>query len=266
MSNCLLIILVIGSCVIFGGFPSRFSNVRFFIILPSPAKLCITNKMESTLCPLCNGQGTFTHILSSCPTALTEGRYRWWYDQILKVTADIVCTAICTNKLNPENRVIQFIKADMKPKKTVKTKPNIQSPSTDWELRIGVITRLIFPEHRVKTSLRLDLIFFTNKLKKIVIWELTVPWEAHMEETYERKKLKYDDLLEQCRSNGWKASCLPYRRRRERFYRESLCKILSDIGVIGTTKSRAIKTISDTAKRTAKWLWIKRSSTWEKEN
>ena len=24
MSNCLLIVLVIGSCVIFGGFPSRF--------------------------------------------------------------------------------------------------------------------------------------------------------------------------------------------------------------------------------------------------
>ena len=29
MSNCLLIILVIGSCVIFGGFPSRFSKCCF---------------------------------------------------------------------------------------------------------------------------------------------------------------------------------------------------------------------------------------------
>ena len=29
MSNCLLIILVIGSCVIFGGFPSRFSKCSF---------------------------------------------------------------------------------------------------------------------------------------------------------------------------------------------------------------------------------------------
>ena len=29
MSNCLLIVLVIGSCVIFGGFPSRFSKCCF---------------------------------------------------------------------------------------------------------------------------------------------------------------------------------------------------------------------------------------------
>ena len=30
MSNCLLIILMIGSCVTFGGFPSRFLKVLFF--------------------------------------------------------------------------------------------------------------------------------------------------------------------------------------------------------------------------------------------
>ena len=32
MSNCLLIILVIGSCVIFGGFPSRFSKCCFLLV------------------------------------------------------------------------------------------------------------------------------------------------------------------------------------------------------------------------------------------
>ena len=53
--------------------------------------------------------------------------------------ADIVCTAICMNKLNPENRVIQFFKVGTKPKNTVKTKPNILSPSTDWEVRVDII-------------------------------------------------------------------------------------------------------------------------------
>ena len=95
-------------------------------------------------------------------------------------------------KLNPENRVTQFIKAGTKPKKTVKTKPNILSPSTDWELRVDVTTRLIFPEHIVKTSLHPDLIFFSNKLKKKknVIWELMVPWEEYMEEAHKRKKIE----------------------------------------------------------------------------
>ena len=79
-----------------------------------------------------------------------------------------------------------------------------------------------------------------------------------MESTHERKKLKYDNLLGQCRSNGWKASCLPTEVGARGFTARSLCKALSDIEA---TKSRAIKSISDTAKRTAKWLWIKRSST-----
>ena len=67
----------------------------------------------------------------------------------------IVCTAICTNTLNQENRVTQFIKAGTKPKKTIKTKPNTLSPSTDWGLKVDVIRRLIFPGHRVKSSLHL---------------------------------------------------------------------------------------------------------------
>ena len=73
------------------------------------------------------------------------------------------------NKLIPENRVIEFIKVGTKPKKTVKTKPNILSPSTDRELRVDIITGLIFPELIVKTSLCPDLIFFSHKLKKIVM-------------------------------------------------------------------------------------------------
>ena len=35
MSNCLLIILVIGSCVTFGGFPSRFSKCCFHSFIRS---------------------------------------------------------------------------------------------------------------------------------------------------------------------------------------------------------------------------------------
>ena len=149
-----------------------YVNIRFLIrtvydILPSPANLCIWNKTDSVLCPLCKGQETLRYILSRCPTPLAEGCYRWRHDQIIKVIADIVCTAICSNKSNPENRMIKFIKASTKPKKTVKIKLNILSPSTDWELRVDVITRLIFPENKVKTSLRPDLIFFSNKLKKL---------------------------------------------------------------------------------------------------
>ena len=82
-----------------------------------------------------------------------------------------------------------------------------------------------------------------------------------MEKAHERKKLKYDDLQGQCQT-----SCLPIEMSARGFTAGSLCKALSDIGMIGTTISRAIKSISDTTETTAKWLWIKRISTGEKEN
>ena len=65
------------------------------------------------------------------PNSTCRRTLRSDHTTICKVIADIVCTAICTNKLNPEKRAIQFMKAGTKPKKTVKTKPNILSPSID---------------------------------------------------------------------------------------------------------------------------------------
>ena len=34
--------------------------------------------------------------------------------------------------------------------------------------------------------------------------ELTVPWEERIEESFELKKAKYEDLAQTCREGGWK--------------------------------------------------------------
>ena len=55
MSNCLLIILVIGSCVIFGGFPSKFSKCCFhsFILSCWFAALSFALAVFLFFCSLC---------------------------------------------------------------------------------------------------------------------------------------------------------------------------------------------------------------------
>ena len=53
MSNCLLIILVIGSCVIFGGFPSEFSKCCFHsFILSVGLLLSVLLRLCSFFCSL----------------------------------------------------------------------------------------------------------------------------------------------------------------------------------------------------------------------
>ena len=92
--------------------------------------------------------------------------------------------------------------------------------------------------------------------------EIDSSMEEHVEEVYERKKFKYDELLETCKNNGCNASCTPTEVGSRGFVARSLYKVLSDVGLAGTRKRKAIETIIKTVKRTAKSLWLKRSSSW----
>ena len=83
------------------------------------------------------------------------------------------------------------------------------------------------------------------------MWELTVPWEENAEEAHERKKLKYDELVELCKNNGWKAKCAPIDVGSRGFVAMSLCKTLSDIGLTGSKKRKEINKIIKTAERSA---------------
>lgn len=70
-----------------------FHRIRFLVqavydTLSSPANLHLWGKNETPVCPLCSGRGTLEHLLSSCPRALADGRYRWRHDQVLRVVAE----------------------------------------------------------------------------------------------------------------------------------------------------------------------------------
>ncbi len=65
------------------------------------------------------------------------------------------------------------------------------------------------PREIVETSLRPDLIMWSELCKTILLVELTVPWEEGMEAANERKRAKYADLVEDCREAGWKATMCP---------------------------------------------------------
>lgn len=64
---------------------SDASRIKFLVqsvydVLPKPANLHIWGMSESPSCPLCSRKSTLKHILSACPKALGEGRYRWRHD------------------------------------------------------------------------------------------------------------------------------------------------------------------------------------------
>ena len=82
------------------------------------------------------------------------------------------------------------------------TKSGILDQARDWQLDVDLDRKLRFPEI-VPTNLRPDIVLWSATMKKIIIIELTVPWEESCGEANERKRAKYDELMTECRGKGW---------------------------------------------------------------
>ena len=110
-------------------------------------------------------------------------------------------------KKNEERTLIRFIKEGEKPNQGVKSTSGLLDLAMDWELLVDTHVRLVIPDDIVKIKQRPDTVLFSRGSKRIIFIELTVPWEEGVEEAYERKLLRYLDLVKDCIANGWNAAC-----------------------------------------------------------
>ncbi|XP_078685514.1 uncharacterized protein LOC144918529 [Branchiostoma floridae x Branchiostoma belcheri] len=174
--------------------------------LPSPANLCRWNLREDPACKLCGERGTMAHILSGCKVALAQGRYRWRHDKVLAVIAELLEQQRRKKRQDrprPDLAMTFVREGEVKPAAGRRDNSILQRAKS-WELRVDLGRRMHFPQV-VQTNLRPDAVLSSEDGKKIVMIELTVPWEEGCEEANERKRAKYQDLLQQCRDKGWQA-------------------------------------------------------------
>ena len=143
-------------------------------VLPSPTNLHIWGKRETPNCQLCARKGSLQDILSSCPKALVDGRYRWRHDQALKVIANEGTKAMGASNHQPGKKLkqINFVKAREKIQRERREKTNLLSSADDWQLIVDLETQLKFHRHIAVTLLRPDLILHSDNTKQCIIWEL----------------------------------------------------------------------------------------------
>ena len=82
------------------------------------------------------------------------------------------------------------------------TKSGILDQAKDWQLEVDLDRQLRFPEI-VQTNLKPDIVLWSAAMKKIIIIELTIPWEERCGEANKQKKAKYDELMTEFRGKGW---------------------------------------------------------------
>lgn len=73
------------------------------------------------------------------------------------------------------------------------------------------------------------MVIYLDSNKQVIMWDLTVLWVENMEEAHEGKRVKYQELVEQCRSRGWRVYCEPMEVGCRVFARRSICRVLTPL-------------------------------------
>ena len=97
--------------------------------------------------------------------------------------------------LGPKTKkgVIKFVREGEKAGKATRRQGSLED-ACDWEMQVDLGGKLLVPQEIATTKLRPDIVLWSKSSMKVYFIELTVPWEALVEEAYERKKLRYAEL------------------------------------------------------------------------
>ena len=144
--------------------PLRLLLRYVYDVLPSPVNLCQWNLTYNPNCRLCEKSGTLDHILSSCKVALSQGRYRWRHDTVLRELAHIL--ELERKEEHPKwNTGITFIPFVQEGTTNMQTsdakKQDILQQASDWTLQADLDKKLQFPDI-VQTSLRPDIVILST--------------------------------------------------------------------------------------------------------
>ena len=120
--------------------------------LPSPSNLKRWKLTTKASCFLCNKDTcTTSHILGACKVALSQGRFTFPHDNVTRVK----------NKNSSPSGILH--------------------QASDWVLLGNLDGSFSFTPHIAFTELRPDITIFSNKLKRVILIELTCPYEENME-------------------------------------------------------------------------------------
>ena len=122
---------------------------------PQNANLHLCKKKESSQCLLCSEKQSLIHVLNACRVARDEHRYNTRHDEVLLLIA-----AQIEKQLTPPTK-----------------------------MSVDVGSNYCFPQHIVSTDLRQDIVWWNDVACRIVIVELTVPFETSFEAAHECKEL-----------------------------------------------------------------------------
>ncbi|XP_033747101.1 uncharacterized protein LOC117332324 [Pecten maximus] len=227
-------------------------------VLPTPTNLHRWGMTETPNCSLCDRPGNLAHVLSSCNTALTQGRYTWRHNKVLRELADTLeKERQKKRRCMKQQPYINFVRSGEAGSKVTAHQRGILDGAQNWEMRVDLGQRLAFPEV-VQTNLRPDILLWSQQGKKMIMIELIVPWEERCQEAYERKREKYANLADDVRAKGWCVWVMPVEMGCRGFPAQSMWRMFAAVGIRGKDRRAAVQRLATTAEKSSSWLWWRR--------
>ncbi|KAK0152385.1 hypothetical protein N1851_006099 [Merluccius polli] len=100
------------------------------------------------------------------------------------------------------------------------------------------------------------MVIWSEVAKKVILIELTVPWEDGCSDAHERKATKYQDLVQQCRDKGWQAWLFPVEVGCMGFPAQSVWNTLTALGIRGRERKTAARRSMSTRGILALWTTL----------
>ena len=122
------------------------------------------------------------------------------------------------------------------------------------------------PREIAITSLRPDIVLWSQTGKAVVLCELTCPWEENAEWAHERKLAKYEDLKNEIESNGWNVKVFAVEVGCRGFASRSLRSYLAAIGGSNRKIKVAVKECCEAAERASVDIYLSRNKGWVKRD
>ena len=187
-----------------------FLNKAVYFILPTPVNLKFGGLSTSNLCKAYGKIANLKHVLTGYQHFLRS--YTWRHNEILGIIPKIAKMCYETaNKISCIKTSTQFIKEGniSKIPQRNRRKPTLLDGCMDWRVIPVVDRQLAFPTELTSTRQRSDLVIRSVNSKKVIIAELTIPFEVNIDWAHQCKLEKYENLREYCVKNGCSPDTFP---------------------------------------------------------
>ena len=155
---------------------------------------------------------------------------------------------------------IKFVKKGTRVKNKNSSRSRILHHASDWVLLGDLDGTFSFPPHIAFTELRPDITIFSNKLKRVILIELTCPCEENMEAWHNAKVNKYLPLKSVIENKGWSVDLFAVEVGGTGYCSRLVLCCFKSLGLRNCTTNTTIKQVSKCSMGCSFCIWLARNN------